>query len=194
VARISPNKNLNGLILAGGKSSRMGRDKSLIHYHGKPQRDHLMEVLKPFCDQVFISTAKQTKIQPSTIQDHFNLESPLNGILSAFHFDPFTSWITLPVDMPNIDSNAIAYLLSHRDKSKIATCFLDSDELSPEPLFTIWEPKAKPLLFDFFNSGEFSPKKFLIQNDVCLLKVPNSTMLININTEEELQAYLNGSS
>ena len=190
MVKISQNKNLNGLILAGGKSSRMGRDKSLINYHGKPQRDYLIDILAPFCDQVFISSAKQANVQPSTIQDHFNLESPLNGILSAFHFDPFTSWITLPVDMPNIDSHAVAYLLSHRDKRKTATCFLDSDGLGPEPLFTVWETKAKPLLFDFFNNGEFSPKKFLLQNDICLLKAPVSTILINVNTEEELQSYL----
>ena len=168
----------------------MGNDKGLINYHGKPQRDFLVDQLKPFCEQVFISGPKDSKVSQTTIPDHFDLDSPLNGILSAFHFDPLVAWLTVPVDMPNIDSKAIEYLLKHRDEHKAATCFLDSEGQEPEPLFTIWEARSKPMLFDFFNSGQVSPKKFLIENDVCLVKAPNISMLTNINTEEELQAYL----
>jgi molybdopterin-guanine dinucleotide biosynthesis protein A len=183
-------KILNGLILAGGKSARLGRDKSLINYHGKPQRDFLVDTLKPFCSQVFLSQPKNFKASQTIIPDHFDLDSPLNGILSAFHFDPQVAWLTVPVDMPNIDSNAVQYLLKNRDEHKTATCFLDSDGENPEPLFTIWEAKAKPMLFDFFNSGQFSPKKFLMENDICLIKAPALSILTNINTEEDLQAYL----
>lgn len=184
------NRNLNGLVLCGGKSSRMGRDKSLIQYHGKPQRDYLTGLLRLFCDQVFISGPKNLKTTDSFISDHFDLESPLNGILSAFHFDPDSAWLTMPVDMPNIDSAAIEFLLRHRDTGKIATCFLDSDG-QPEPLFVIWEAKARPVLFDFFNQGGISPRKFLMENDVHLLGTPMNSWLVNINTEEELTSFLN---
>ncbi|HEU5292340.1 MAG TPA: molybdenum cofactor guanylyltransferase [Cyclobacteriaceae bacterium] len=183
-------KIINGLVLCGGKSSRMGKDKSLINYHGKPQREFLAELLKPFCDQVFVSGPKNSKVSQTNIPDHFDLDSPLNGILSAFHFDPLVNWLTVPVDMPNIDSKAIQYLFKHRDDHKTATCFLNSDGQEPEPLFTIWEAKSKPMLFDFYNSGQVSLKKFLIENDICLVKAPNLSLLTNINTEEELQAYL----
>ena len=183
-------KVIHGLVLCGGQSSRMGKDKSLINYHGKAQRDFLAELLKPFCDQVFISSPKNSKVSETNIPDHFDLDSPLNGILSAFHFEPLVTWLTVPVDMPNIDAKAIEYLIKHRDEHKTATCFLDSEGQDPEPLFTIWEAKSKPMLFDFYNSGQASPKKFLIENDVCLVKAPNVSWLTNINTEEELQAYL----
>ena len=46
---------LNGLVLAGGKSERMGFDKSSISWHGKEQRYHIADMLKPFCNDVFIS-------------------------------------------------------------------------------------------------------------------------------------------
>ncbi len=183
-------KILNGLILSGGRSSRMGKDKSLINYHGKPQRDYLIDLLKPFCDQVFISSSKNSKPPQTVIPDHFDLDSPLNGILSAFHFDPFTAWLTVPVDMPNINSKAVEYLIKHRNEHKTATCFFDSEGKNPEPLFTIWEAKAKPLLFDFYNNGETSPRKFLLENDVCVLKAPTASMLLNVNTDEELKAFL----
>jgi molybdenum cofactor guanylyltransferase len=183
-------KILNGLALSGGKSARMGKDKGQINYHGKPQRDYLVDILNPFCDQIFISSPKHVKASQTIIPDHFDLGSPLNGILSAFHFDPLASWLTVPVDMPNIDLKAIEYLVKNRDEHKTATCFFDSEGQNPEPLFTIWEAKAKPLLFDFFNSGETSPRKFLLENDVHMVVTPSASMLINVNTEEELKAFL----
>jgi molybdopterin-guanine dinucleotide biosynthesis protein A len=184
---------MNGLVLCGGKSSRMGKAKSLIQYHGKPQREYLVDLLKPLCEQVFISLPTGSKPTQTIIPDHFDLDSPLNGILSAFHFDPTACWLTVPVDMPNIDSKAIEYIIQHRDQRTCATCFFDSEGQNPEPLFAIWEAKAKPMLYDFFNSGETSPRKFLMENDVCLLKAPNKPMLVNINTEEDLSAFLSQS-
>jgi molybdenum cofactor guanylyltransferase len=185
---------LNGLVLAGGKSSRMGKEKSKLAFHGKPQYQYLEELLKPFCDEVFLSVSQHSTIPLSNhcIQDHFNLESPLNGILSAFHFDPQAAWLTVPVDMPNINERTIKYLLQHRDKTKSATCFYDTEGNNPEPLLTIWEPRSKPQLFDFFNHGESSPRKFLEENDVCMIEAPEKSWLMNINTYPEYNGYLSG--
>ncbi|NNE77041.1 MAG: NTP transferase domain-containing protein, partial [Pricia sp.] len=44
-----------GLVLAGGKSSRMGKDKGLIPYHGMPQREYLYHLLGRVCDKTFLS-------------------------------------------------------------------------------------------------------------------------------------------
>lgn len=185
------NTFLNGLILAGGKSSRIGLDKAMIQFHGKPQFEYLTEILKPFCNETFISCRKAQYPQlKNCIVDHFDLNSPLNGILSAFHFDPFASWLTVPADMPNINQTAIDYLLKHRNEQKLATCFTDSDGEEPEPLFTVWEHRSKPVLFDFFNSGGFSAKKFLQENNVNIIPCPDKQWLLNINTEEELRRYL----
>lgn len=182
----------NGLILAGGKSSRMEQDKALINFHGKSQVDYLSDILAAYCHEVFISAANRSGLLSgkTIIYDQFDLESPLNGILSAFHFDPEASWLTIPVDMPNLHAASIEYLVRHRNPKKTATCFFDSEGRHPEPLFTIWEAKAKPLLFDFYNSGGSSPRKFLEENDIELLKAPHPSMLVNINTPKELEAFL----
>lgn len=182
---------ITGLILSGGKSSRMHVDKDLIIYHGKPQREYLTDLLHIFCKDVFVSCRKeQASSIKNSISDHFDLNSPLNGILSAFHFDPEATWLTVPIDMPNIDKKVIEYLLKHRDTHKAATCFTDSDGEEPEPLLTLWEPKSKPMLFDFFNSGGYSVKKFMQENDVNIIPCPHREWLVNINTEEELNKYL----
>ena len=49
---------MNGLVLSGGQSSRMGRDKALIDYHGLPQYAYVYDLLLGFCDKVFISSKK----------------------------------------------------------------------------------------------------------------------------------------
>ena len=46
---------LNGLVLAGGKSVRMGKDKGLINYHGLPQREHVHQLLEKYTEKTFMS-------------------------------------------------------------------------------------------------------------------------------------------
>jgi molybdopterin-guanine dinucleotide biosynthesis protein A len=114
----------------------------------------------------------------------------LNGILTAFHTEPDTVWISVPVDMPGIDASSIKFLIDHRDRTKMATCFYDSDGQLPEPLFTIWEPEAKQCLFDFFYTGGVSPRQFLMTHNVQILLAPHPEVLVNINTQEDYTAFL----
>ncbi len=182
---------LFGLILAGGKSSRMGFDKGSIDYHGKPQREYLFDLLGKYCNQVFTSCKNSNDI-PKTLNplpDQFQINSPLNGILSAFQFNKNVAWLTIPVDMPMIDAAVIEFLLAHRNESKKATCFFDSDGTNPEPLFTLWEPSASDDLIKFHESGKISARDFLKQSDIHILSVPNSRYLTNINSEEEWKQF-----
>lgn len=183
---------LNGLILAGGKSSRMGSDKGVLVYHGKPQREHLFDLLQKFCKKVYLS-CKSNETVPhhlNPITDTLDIDSPLNGIISAFKTDPTTAWLAIAVDMPLVDEPIIRYLLAHRDPLNIATCFLDSDGKLPEPMCTVWEPHAFPLLQDFIKTGNVSPRKFLQENNAKLLRVPDKRALININSPEDLNNFL----
>ncbi|WP_276369278.1 molybdenum cofactor guanylyltransferase [Chryseolinea sp. H1M3-3] len=184
-------RTLNGLILAGGKSLRMGQDKSLIEYHNVSQREYLFAVLKNFCAAVFTS-CKITQTVPARfnpLPDKFDFESPLNGILTAFAHDSIAAWLTVPVDMPLIDVEVISYLISRRDTSKVATCFYDSDGKNPEPLIAIWEPRAHSLLSNFYKEGKISPRDFLKQYNTHIIQIPDRNALANINSPEELEKF-----
>jgi molybdenum cofactor guanylyltransferase len=185
--------SINGLILAGGQSSRMGSDKGLISFHGKPQREYLLELLSPFCQRIFLSCKQNNEQLPSyinTITDNYIMQSPLNGILSAFDMDKNVAWLTVPVDMPLIDAPTISCLIANRAPDKMATCFFDSDGKNPEPLLTLWEPACYQSLQEFQASGKISPRDFLKQSDIKLLSVPNQNILTNINSAEELKRFL----
>lgn len=185
---------VNGLILAGGKSQRMGSDKSLINFHGKPQREYLFDLLSEVCATVY-TAHKSGLVVPeylNPIPDRFEIESPLNGILSAFTYAPNVAWLTAPVDMPNIDLHLLRYLLQHRNANTVATCFTDSDGKDPEPLFTLWEPTAYPLLKKYYDDGGKGVKYFLLNHPINLIAAPDKRLHLNINSADDLLNYNNG--
>lgn len=183
------NTDINGLILSGGKSQRMGHDKALISYHGKPQREYLVELLKPFCHQVFTSCKVSDGVPEvlNPLPDQYDMDTPLNGILTAFTVETDRAWLTVPVDMPMIDADCIRYLLQHRNPEKVATCFYDSEGKLPEPLLTLWEPVAGKKLLAFFSGGGISPREFLMQEEINLLQSPHPKYLINVNSPADLE-------
>ena len=187
----SPENSVNGLILAGGASSRMGYDKSLIDYHGKPQRDYLFDLLGKFCKKAFLSCRPDQQIPPhlNPLPDQFEIESPLNGILTALTLDHSTAWLIVATDMPMIDERVIEYLIKQRDLSKVATCFLDSEKANPEPLLSVWEGTAFHPLTTYYKKGKISPRDFLKQSDIKLLLPISEAMNLNINTPEELRSF-----
>ncbi len=184
------NKLLNGLILAGGKSSRLGFNKSQLQYHGRPQCTYLADLLAPFCNRVFIS-GRKTDAEPgvSVLTDYYEIEGPLNGILTALRHEPRAAWLTMPVDMPNIDTALIQFLITHRNPRKTATCFLDSTGIKPEPLLAVWEAGVFEKLSTYYSGGGRSPREFLQANPVELLRAPSPTSLLNINTPEDLAEF-----
>lgn len=169
----------------------MGYDKSLIAFHGKPQREHLFDLLSAFCAEVYLSCKECSDVarQLNPLPDRYDVDSPLNGVLSAFSSDPLCAWLTVAVDMPLIDSPSLQYLLDQRDPEKVATCFLDSDGAKPEPLLTLWEPKAFPLLQSYYNRGQISPRSFLLQHDIRLLTAPNRNIFMNVNSPDDLKQF-----
>jgi molybdenum cofactor guanylyltransferase len=183
---------LNGLILSGGKSSRMGSDKGTIAYHGKPQREYLFDLLSEICDKVFFSckTAHNVPSSLNPLQDLFDIESPLNGVLSAFYRHPENAWITVPVDMPLISKEVLSHLIANRGNVYDAVCFRDSEGSNPEPLVCIWEPSCFGRMKKFYEDGHISPRQLLNQLNTRLIDPPHRDFHLNINTPEELYEYL----
>ncbi len=191
IASIAP---LNGLVLSGGKSLRMGKDKGAIVYHGKAQREHMADVLKPFCNSVSISLREKQGVELNegyeALYDTFSGLGPFGGILSAMRQSPNNAWLTVACDQPFLNKDHIDLLVSKRNPSKLATCFHNPETDLPEPLLTIWEPRAYPVLFEFLSQGYACPRKVLINSDIEMLPCPDDAVLLNANTPEEYDAAL----
>lgn len=177
---------LKGLVLTGGKSTRMGTDKSLLDYHGKPQKEHVKELLENNNLETFYSV-QTTSNKSDEIHDTFLNLGPFGGICSAFQKDPNSAWLVLATDLPFVNKKLIELLLQKRNPSKIATAIKGKDKEFPEPLITIYEPKAYPKLLQYLAQGYSCPRKMLINSEVEIIEVDDS-LIRNINTPEEFKA------
>lgn len=182
--------HLNGLVLSGGQSTRMKKDKGTLNYHGVSQREYMYELLLAHCNKTFIScNAAQAESIGNLpfIQDSFLNLGPMSGILSAFNSDPNAAWLTVACDLPYLTPQTIEYLVRQRDPSKIATSFLDPAGEFPEPLITIWEPRSYSILLQFLSQGYACPRKALINSDIRLLKAPEPKEFLNVNLPEQYE-------
>ncbi|SFP26561.1 molybdopterin-guanine dinucleotide biosynthesis protein A [Pseudarcicella hirudinis] len=185
---LSVNENipaLNGLILSGGKSSRMGREKRLLEYHGKTQEQYLFDLLKPFCAEVFVSVNSTQQTDLKAIVDAFEVDGPMAGILSAFSKNAETAWLIVACDMPFVDKQTINYLVQHRNPQKMATVFRNPVENFPEPLLAIYEPSILPLLKEAMANSEKSPRKVIQKTETELLEIPDVKALENANEPKD---------
>ncbi len=168
----------------GGQSTRMGRDKSGIIYHQKPQREHLTDLLAPLCETVYwsVNQAQFNTLNYSyLLLDSAPQTGPLGGLTTAFQTHPNAAFLVVPCDLPNLGTPTLLTLLAGRNTSAIATAFWDSDRRGPEPLVSIWEPAAGPVITRFYQSGQRSPRRFLLENGVHLLDAPGGNVFENVN-------------
>lgn len=183
-----------GLVLTGGKSSRMGKDKAFITYHdNKPQYSHIYDILNNFCSKTFVSCRLDQQDLYSDnidkITDNFIDNGPMGGILSAFKFEQNKAWLVVACDLPFIDNTTIKNLIDKRDIKKYGTAYISSTDNLPEPLCAIYEPKSKIRMMQFLSLGYDCPRKFMINSDIKLINQNNENSLTNINTPQEYNLY-----
>jgi len=180
--KIAPTK---GLVLVGGKSTRMGQDKSELNYFGKPQKEVAKGLLESNNLETFYSVQNSSG-KENELPDTFLNLGPFGGICSAFQKDPNAAWFILATDVPFVNDAIIKQVLKHRDPSKVATAIKGKGKEFPEPLITIYEPKAYPILLQYLAQGYSCPRKMLINSDVKIVEIEDD-FIRNINTPEEFE-------
>jgi molybdenum cofactor guanylyltransferase len=189
---LSARAKLFGLVLSGGKSTRMGADKGLIVYHDLPQREHLYQLLQQVCDESYLSLRKD---QGAAVEgdyrilvDNDDYRGPFNGLLSAHKAYPDAAWLVLACDLPLLDLEALRELVAARDTSKMATAFALREHSLPEPLCAIWEPQGLRNAIGYLEAGNGTcPRKFLINSAVQLVYPARREVLLNANSQEEYE-------
>lgn len=180
-----------GLVLAGGKSRRMGSDKALLVQDGETQLSRAVGLLAAHVDRVFVSTraeqdgdAERAKFEQ--VIDRYEDMGPVAGILSAMDSNSEVAWLVLACDLPNIDDATIEYLLKHCSGDQPATAFASVHDGLPEPLCAIYRPESRAVIDNFVGQGIVCPRKMLINSDTKMLAQPNPGALHNINSPEDL--------
>jgi molybdopterin-guanine dinucleotide biosynthesis protein A len=180
--KIAPVK---GLVLVGGKSTRMGKDKSELNYFGKPQKEFAKQLLENNNLETYYSVQNSSENE-NEISDKFINLGPFGGICSAFQKNPNSAWFVLATDVPFVDAEIIQFILKHRNPSKVATAIKGKNKEFVEPLITIYEPKAYPILLQYLAQGYSCPRKMLINSNVEIVEIDDD-FIRNVNTPEEFE-------
>lgn len=187
---------LFGLVLAGGRSTRMQRDKAALEYRpGESQLDAAMKLLAPRVSRAFVSVradqaGEPTRSRHASIVDRGDVAGPIAGIQAALAAHPEAAWLVLACDLPFLDPGTLDALVAARDPEAEATAFRSSHDGLPEPLCAIYEPRAAVSIAAHIAAGKNCPRKYLINARTRLIDQPNPRALDNVNTVDEYGAVM----
>jgi molybdopterin-guanine dinucleotide biosynthesis protein A len=187
--------DLYGLVLTGGRSRRMQRDKAGLEYAGQSQLERAMELLTPLVTRCFVSVRPDQLNDPQrtaydTITDIKPDLGPMGGIHAALHSFPDHAWLVLACDLPFLDRATLQHLIAQRASARVASAYRSRFDGQPEPLCAIFEPRSLQIIEQSLAQDQQCPRGLLSRSDVKLLDLPNPQALDNINTGEEYAAAI----
>lgn len=181
---------LFGLVLAGGRSTRMKRDKAALAYHGATQLERAWELLAPWTAERFVSVRSDQsddalRARYPQIRDALADAGPAAGILAALESRPEAAWLVLACDLPFLGRDTLAHLVAGRDPTRVVTAFRSAHDGLPEPLCAIWEPASRAPFAAEVAAGRHCPRKFLIGTHPAMLEPLDPAALDNVNATQE---------
>jgi molybdopterin-guanine dinucleotide biosynthesis protein A len=183
---------LHGLVLAGGSSTRMQRDKAALDFHGRPQLEWAFELLRSHCERVFVSVRADQRTEtvraamPQIVDGHAGI-GPIAGIAAAQAAHPAAAWLVLACDLPFVDDAGLSTLIDARRPDRAITAYRSTHDGLPEPLCAIYEPASAPAVRAAIAAGRHCPRKLVIASGVPLL-TQEAASLGNVNTPEDFAA------
>jgi molybdopterin-guanine dinucleotide biosynthesis protein A len=183
---------VSGFILAGGKSSRMGTDKSLLSIQNVPLLKRMIDLIDPFCFNVAVSGQNQeySVFNVDLIPDLFDGCGPIAGLYSSLKYSS-TEWnLIVSVDVPFVNEELISLLLAGAVR---CDCVIPQHESGIEPLIAVYNKSSIPVIEEMIYSGDFKlmnlltklNTKYLDCNSL-ILKYPR--IFLNLNRLEDFQS------
>lgn len=153
------NTGLTGFILAGGKSTRLGRDKVVLPYSGETLLARTVALASKFCREIYVSGRDPHTLGidlPWMLDDEPGM-GPLGGILTGLT-RLNRPLLVLACDLPMLDEGTVTKLVIARESrpaTAVMTTFLQQETGWIESLVSIYEPQAAPLLRAAHKQGRF---------------------------------------
>jgi len=173
-----------GVLLAGGKSERFGKDKRFHTYEGKSFIDRCIETISEVFDEFYISAEKGFNYKDyNVIHDIENYKGPLYAIYSVMKSLKRDAYVFTVVDMPFISSKTLREILDLLLNYEVVCMKVGGRMSFPVGL----NFKVLTDIERFISSGNYSIMKFLISQDCRFLHKEPSIEFVNINRPEDLQ-------
>lgn len=190
-ARIIPYA-ASAAILAGGRSRRMGQDKSLLAIGGKPAIAHIAEQLRPLFAELLVSSndpGRHAFLGLPLVADGESGQGPLQGILSCLEAARHDRLFVTACDIPDLPLDFIRSMLELAE---------DNDVVMPEdtdgrfePLFAVYRRNLIPAARHILAAGGRRVVDLLAGHRHACPPLP-ANLLRNLNTQEDYRLYLEG--
>lgn len=167
-------QEVTGIILAGGASSRMGKDKGLCEFRGKALIDYSIEVLTPLCEKILISSNNIVEYQKFGYQvviDEYKNIGPIGGIYSSLRKSTTIQNLIISCDTPFLNTQLFEYILANSDNYEIVV---------PEHGNSFIEPLAAYYSSDIIPRLESSIQR----NDYKLISFFNEVVYKSIKVDD----------
>lgn len=185
----------DGLILAGGKSSRMGgKHKGALPYGGTTFTGRLIEELKSDTQRLWLSYGEQLQGEYEGcrfIRDEYPDCGPMGGLQAGLKCCESGLLLVAACDMPLLKLELYQYLFSFLGEHEgvVPVC-----EGRIHPLAALYKKELLPIFERYLKSGNYRLRAALEESDICYVDVTDHPdfrrMLQNINTEEDYVALL----
>lgn len=173
-----------GVVLMGGQSTRMGTDKAFLKINDQFYYQKAAQVLAPFCQEILLSVnetqAQNHVFEFPTITDHFDNQGPIGGILSLSNMNKGPLLI-IAVDLVHMQEKTVSTLIDLHEENNGVTLYYNGERDCFEPLLSIWEQPLLTELETYFDQGNRSLQKFLIQKSIQKHLVSDIDSFINVN-------------
>ena len=178
------------IILIGGRSTRMGKDKSLLPIGGVPASERLYWNLKPHFDEVFFSSAngRQPPVKEARcICDSVAGAGPLAGIAAALSASPYRVNFIIACDIPDFDIPLMRRLLSHLEEYEIAVPCLTPGR--PETLFGAYDRVIGATAARLIAENTRKVLALFPLHKTLIVPVHNIEWYANLNTPEDVERF-----
>jgi molybdopterin-guanine dinucleotide biosynthesis protein A len=191
-----PGSRVAAFILAGGKSTRMGRDKAFVEYDGRTLLARALSLVRSVTPDVRIvgSQEKFARFAP-VVEDIFRDCGPLGGIHSALRSSPAELNLVLAVDMPFISAEFLLYLISQARSVPEAHVVVPVAGGRRQPLCAIYRREFADAAENALRAGQNRIDRLFDEVRTRVIEEEeledagfSSSIFRNLNTPEELEA------
>ena len=179
---------ISGIILTGGKSTRLGNDKGFLEFNNKYFIEIAIGIISEICDEILISANNERygNFGYKTIGDEIPGAGPIGGIYGCLKNSSYEHNIIIPVDMPFVIKEVYEYLLIRKDKYKHIVALNNND--LPEPMIAYYNKSMLKVLKELIDNKSYKMQdiagsvttKFVRFDDS--LDFYNENLFYNVNT------------
>ncbi|MEW6366133.1 MAG: molybdenum cofactor guanylyltransferase [Acidobacteriota bacterium] len=178
----------SAIILAGGESTRMGRDKALLPFKGRPLVQNIFETIEPYFDEIILSSNHPERygfLKARVVLDEETGRGPLMGLYSALRASSSEINFVVACDIPEVNVRFMLSLLEHAAEYDAVVASIGEWR---EPLFSVYRKSLTSVIRAVLDEGKNKITCVFGRCRVKYLQMEEAAWYRNINTDEDYES------